>query len=339
MPSVRVVITTYNRSNFLSEAIQSVLDQKYTDFEVLIVDDGSTDNTKDVVNKYDDPRVHYLYQPNSGRSVARNRGLKNADVDYVALLDDDDLYYPDKLSCQVDFLETNPDVDMVASGFKCIKKDGKFLDSWIPCKTETELTLRNYLFHQKLITSSFLLRQRVLERLDHWFDPELEPAEDADVFIRILSVINQGKWLPEIVSAYRLHGANSSITGYNRSLLKALDKFFKSSEVPAELLSEQMRIFANLHLVAACRAYACGQVASAQFNIMKSLMLDQTVLKDRFSDVVSSYACFGNIDSLRYVDFVLKNLPTPTVHLCQFHSKIQELCKFKKKVPADHSVT
>jgi glycosyltransferase involved in cell wall biosynthesis len=335
MPLVRVVITTYNRAQYLSEAVKSVLDQKHTEFELVIVNDGSTDNTEEVVNSFHDPSVHYVYQPNAGRSKARNRGLKNTDVDYIALLDDDDFYYPNKLSSQVDFLEKNLAVDLVVSGFNCIKKDGTFIDSWVPARKEPPLTLRNYLFRQKIITSSLLFRKKILDRLDHWFDPLLEPSEDADFFIRILSVINRAKWLPEIVSAYRLHGANSSITAYNRSFLKVLDKFFTGADVPADLLFKKASIYANVHLTAACRAYSCGQVPSAQFNIMRALMLDQRVLNDNFSNTVASYACYGKSNPQGYVDFVLNNLPAPVQDLYRFQDRIHELCKHKKKASED----
>jgi glycosyltransferase involved in cell wall biosynthesis len=93
-PMVSVIIATHNRSGFVTQAIQSVLAQSFTDLELIVIDDGSTDQTADVIGSYGDTRIQYEYQPQSGRSRARNRGLLKAKGEYIAFLDDDDAYFP-----------------------------------------------------------------------------------------------------------------------------------------------------------------------------------------------------------------------------------------------------
>jgi glycosyltransferase involved in cell wall biosynthesis len=111
-PLVSIVIPSYNRSKYIAATLNSILKQSFRDFEVIFVDDGSTDNTKEILDYYcqKDYRIKYLHQPNSERAVARSYGMGLALGDYVALVDSDDIWYPKKLEKQVEILENNPDV-------------------------------------------------------------------------------------------------------------------------------------------------------------------------------------------------------------------------------------
>lgn len=106
---VSVIIPTYNREALVCQAIQSVLNQSYQNFEIIVVDDGSSDNTAKVVQKYA-PGARYVHQENAGASVARNRGIQEAKGEWVAFLDSDDEWLPDKLKLQIDLLQRNPDL-------------------------------------------------------------------------------------------------------------------------------------------------------------------------------------------------------------------------------------
>ncbi|PAU81201.1 glycosyl transferase [Halovibrio salipaludis] len=113
-PRVSVITPTYNRADFIGEAVQSVMDQDYTDFELLIVDDGSTDNTREVLQPWlQDERVHYIQQANQGQSHARNRAIEQARGEFICFLDSDNAWVPGKLSMQVALLDEHPEVDVV----------------------------------------------------------------------------------------------------------------------------------------------------------------------------------------------------------------------------------
>ena len=133
-PKVSVIIPTYNRADFLIEAIESVLAQTFTDIEIIVVDDGSIDDTKEKLKPYL-KKIEYVYIENGGPARARNTGMKMARGKYISFLDSDDLYYPHKLEIQAAFLEDNDDVDLVCSDLSAINDDGKILD---------ELHLQNY---------------------------------------------------------------------------------------------------------------------------------------------------------------------------------------------------
>ena len=122
-PLVSVVIPTYNRANLVTEAIESVFQQTYTNIEIIVVDDGSTDNTEQVLQPYL-PNVHYIKQPNGGLASARNAGMRMAAGDYIAWLDADDLFEPDKIRLQVSFMEAHPEVVAVSSDFSAFDKNG-----------------------------------------------------------------------------------------------------------------------------------------------------------------------------------------------------------------------
>jgi len=105
-PKVSIVVPTYNRADFLPKAIQSVLNQTYRDWEMIIVDDGSTDNTEEVVKGYKEERIRYIvHKYNLGLSAARNTGIKNSRGKYIALLDSDDEWFPEKISCQINIFQ------------------------------------------------------------------------------------------------------------------------------------------------------------------------------------------------------------------------------------------
>jgi glycosyltransferase involved in cell wall biosynthesis len=120
---VSVIIPTYNRETYISQAIESVIDQTYKDIEIIVVDDGSTDGTFQKIQPYEDS-IHYIYTENGGPSHARNVGLKNATGDYIAFLDSDDLYYPDKIELQVEFLERFQEIAMVCTEFSGFDDEG-----------------------------------------------------------------------------------------------------------------------------------------------------------------------------------------------------------------------
>ena len=112
VPSISVVIATYNRASLLPETLDAVLAQRFRDFELIVVDDGSTDETQQVLKPYGD-RVRYFYQENSGPSAARNLGVRHARGEWIAIQDSDDLFAPDHLESLFAFAEKNPDCGMV----------------------------------------------------------------------------------------------------------------------------------------------------------------------------------------------------------------------------------
>lgn len=128
MELVSVIIPTYNRAHLVSDAISSVLKQTYKNYEILVIDDGSTDETEHVIKHFND-KIRYIYQENKGAGAARNRGLKEAKGSYIAFLDSDDLWLDFKLELQVAIMVKLPEIGLLSSDFYIRKESGELIPS------------------------------------------------------------------------------------------------------------------------------------------------------------------------------------------------------------------
>src|SRR4028119_1061372 len=141
-PRVSVIIPVYNCDRYIQEAIESVLNQTYSDYEIIVVDDGSTDNTRSVLEPYFH-RIHYIYQENQGASAARNRGLQEARGKFVAFLDADDFFLlPSKLAEQVACFEAQPRLGVVHSGWRMVNQQAKKMVDREPWHNAPKLDLK-----------------------------------------------------------------------------------------------------------------------------------------------------------------------------------------------------
>ena len=182
IPKVTVVVPAYNVSKYIQEALVSLEKQTFTDFEVLIVDDGSTDDTANVVQKFcqRDSRFKLLQKPNGGLSSARNYGIHHAQGEYIALLDGDDVYHKDKLATHVARLYSRDDVGLVYSASRTIRDDGKptFITlSGKPIHPDPLLALlcKNFVGHG----SNAVFRSCLIEEVGG-FNESLRSWEDVD---------------------------------------------------------------------------------------------------------------------------------------------------------------
>ena len=178
---VSVVIPTYNRYTLLKRAINSLLSQTYPVDEIIVVDDGSTDNTKDIQKDF--PEIIYIYQENRGVSTARNVGIQRAKNEWIAFLDSDDEWHQEKLQKQVAFHQKNSNILMSYTAEKWVR-DGKVVK--IPKKYKKvgkDAFLEN-LSYCNIAPSSVMLHNSLLERVG-LFDERLEVCEDYDLWLRI----------------------------------------------------------------------------------------------------------------------------------------------------------
>jgi glycosyltransferase involved in cell wall biosynthesis len=210
VPKVTAAITTYNRADYLAAAVESTLAQTYADYEVLVVDDGSTDGTERVLQQYDG-RIRYHRQENAGRGAARNTALELAAGEYVAFLDSDDLWLPDKLAREVEALNASPSAGLVHGHVEMIGDDGAaLLQETAAHRAEFErahrhgATYEGYALNCVCLTSTVMLRAAVIERIGG-YDTRFEALEDLDLYLRLLLdseiVLVEGAPL----ARYRLH--------------------------------------------------------------------------------------------------------------------------------------
>ena len=313
---VSVIIPTFNRSRYLRQAIASVLAQTYPHFEIIVVDDGSTDETRTVAESSRDPKIRYTWQDNAGRSAARNRGLELARGEYIAFLDDDDFYLPDKLSQQTAYLEAHPAVDLVGAGTQMVDEQERVLRVWRNWEDQPELSLPACLYACPLPTCTVLFRRRALDLLDRWFDPELDRAEDTDFFTRLLLAGCRMAWLPEIVSAYRLHPGNSQNDGarYSRSYLRLLDKLYARCDLPAVVLAERDKLYAHYYLIGACHACATGRTEEGCMGLAQAVALQPDLTLGDPAPLAATAAAFAARDMIArphaFIDTLFDALPS-----------------------------
>jgi glycosyltransferase involved in cell wall biosynthesis len=193
---VSVIMPAFNSEVYISEAIQSVIRQTYPHWELIVVDDGSTDKTREIVDGYmrEDPRIRYIHQKNSGPAAARNRGIQASRGRYIAFLDSDDIWYLDKLEKQTDFLSSHPGY-VVYGGRNYIVKEGiGFVESGqIRLFKNFDSIRENFeyiLFHPNLtITSTVIFEKSLLDKIGI-FDESPHICEDDNLFIRMAAHSN-----------------------------------------------------------------------------------------------------------------------------------------------------
>jgi glycosyltransferase involved in cell wall biosynthesis len=222
-PRVSVLMTTYNGERFIAESIDSVLGQSFDDFELIVVDDNSTDNTRAILARYDDPRMRILHNAtNLGVVGARNRGFAALRGAYVATLDHDDLWRPTRLRAGVDCLDGNPETVLVATRTKVL------VDGLLGPPATTFSGISPLLFHWILLMtcpvvySSLLFRRDAARRDDGTFlRPDLRYADDHQLMLR-LAFAGRVEVLDEDLTIYRVHGTNTTRRVYDEMHLKAV---------------------------------------------------------------------------------------------------------------------
>jgi glycosyltransferase involved in cell wall biosynthesis len=202
-PTVSVVMPAFNAAEFLDEAISSILEQTFRDFEFLIIDDGSTDSTASILAKYGkaDSRLRVFRQSNEGMISALNRGCRLARGRYIARMDADDVSLPHRIERQVDYMEKNPRVGIVGTWTTQIERDGSVRGNWCPSPLPKFLRWKHF-FGGCVHHPSVLIRRDVLEKID-FYRPDAVHVEDLDLWLRASAITEFGN-VPEVLLKYRV---------------------------------------------------------------------------------------------------------------------------------------
>lgn len=207
MTAISIIIPAYNAEKFILETVNSVLAQTFTDFEIIVSDDGSTDSTATIISGFDDPRIKYLHSPNAGVSTARNKGAALATGDYLAFLDADDLFYLENLNKKIQFLKFHPEYDLVFSDCDVIDENGNKTGEQLIGNDEDVMT--NLLSWNNTVIpgpSSILVSRKAYGQTGG-FDAKFSTAADQDFFFRIAAEFRCAR-IAERLTAYRKHGSN-----------------------------------------------------------------------------------------------------------------------------------
>ena len=206
MPLVSVVMPAYNQGAFIGEAIRSVLKQTFEDFDLHVIDDGSTDDTPEIVKGFDDERLRYFRQENGGLSAARNAGIARSKGEFIAFLDSDDVWLPDKLARQVRAMRANPNCGLVACNFRHVG-DHSFVDkAFLRSNVPTGKVFEKLLHAGFILPSMAMARRSAFEKVG-LFDVDLRRCEDYDLWLRITHDF-EFEHVEQVGGLYRVHAAS-----------------------------------------------------------------------------------------------------------------------------------
>jgi glycosyltransferase involved in cell wall biosynthesis len=249
MPLVSVVVPTYNRAEYIAETIASILEQSYANIEIIVIDDGSTDDTRNVVRPFE-PRIRYVWQENAERGASRNHGLRLARGEYIAFLDSDDLWLPTKVQEGVHFLQAHPEIGLVYTDALQIDSEGRelrLLRANGPSGHVTDKLLeKNFVSIGTHLTRTALVNEIGGYREER----QLSGSEDWEMWVR-LSLRTQFAYLPNATSKLRTHSANTMTDAgaMHRSMSRAAELFRESPDLVSAYPRSMRRMDANIALV------------------------------------------------------------------------------------------
>ena len=250
-PLVTVIIPTYNRGWILKEAIESVLSQDFGDFELIVVDDGSTDNTMEILDGYDRD-ITVLRQENHGVSAARNAGIAFASGQFIAFLDSDDMWLPGKLASQIDFFNSNPDA-LICQTQELWVRNGKRVNPKRRHKKFSGMIFKQSLPLCIVSPSAVMLKKSLLDKTG-LFDESLPACEDYDLWLRIgckypVFLIDT----PLIIKRGGHDDQLSKTPGLDKYRIKALGNIIKSGILSKDQYNDAVKM-----LERKCEIYAQG---------------------------------------------------------------------------------
>ncbi len=277
MELISVVIPVYNGAKTIKETIESVLQQTYSHFELIVINSDSTDRTLEIVSSIQDQRIKIYNYPKANGSVNRNRGLTHATGELIAFLDADDLWTPDKLELQYNILKDNPQAAVVYSWTDAIDEKGKFLRSCSHATWQGDI-YRTLLLNDFIASgSNVMIRENVLAQVGG-FNESLTNAQDRDTWLR-LAAITDFVCVPKVQVLYRIlpNSVSSNIVGMEAAQLEVIHSAFKHKKA-ASLQHLQPQSIANLY------KYLCYKTLDVapgkQNNLLVVRILWETVKRD-----------------------------------------------------------
>lgn len=252
MTTVSVVIPTHNRAAFLPDAIHSVLKQTASPLELVVVDDGSTDATRDLVTDLRDARVRYLYQEHAGVSAALNQGWRQAKGEWVARLDSDDCWRPEFLEVIMQLARANPNCALAYARAQWMDISGNPRAQILGTREKFPgQTLKSILYGDFIAPMAVVIRRTALERVGG-YDESLIANEDWDLWIR-LAELGPFVYVDRVLADYRVHSQNlSSSRGQQNARLiedrkRVLDKYYARQDLPPDAVQVKPLAFQHLY--------------------------------------------------------------------------------------------
>ncbi|MEM9509982.1 MAG: glycosyltransferase [Cyanobacteria bacterium P01_E01_bin.35] len=309
-PKVSVMIPAYNSAKYLPDVIASVLEQTYTNYEIIVINDGSTDNTYDAIQPFLE-QVRYFEQENQGVSATRNRGIYLARGELVAFLDADDIFLPTKLEQQVAVFEAQPEIGIVNSGFRIITEEGKPLIDIERWQTIPELNPETWLLHKPVLPSAMMFRRDWLTRVKG-FDTRFFASEYVDLVLRMVAQGCPSTWLREITVYYRQHQSSASWRNPIRQMINAElmhECFFARNDLPESMRRLERQSKYDFLVWIACVLYQANCIPEMINYLKKSLQYTPYSWPETIAQWLNSLENSAKLNAMPFDAYVLSNLP------------------------------
>jgi glycosyltransferase involved in cell wall biosynthesis len=290
VPKVSVIIPSYNGAKFLRETIQSVLWQTFSNFELIIVDDASTDDTVKIINQFDDPRIKYIvHDKNRGSEIARNTGLQASTGEIITFLDQDDLFHPEKLQAHVGFLENNPDIGFTYNArFNLNYSSNTVREIWRPPRS---ITLADLVLSYPFSPSDVMFRREWAFRMDliggslSWCGGEIVH------YGRLFLDGCKFACIDRALNYRRYHSGRiiKALSGGCEAEIYAQNKIFSDLRCPAEVIALKDVAHANIYMAWAYRAFAQNDTILGQKFIREAARLRPSILDGNPCELVISF--------------------------------------------------
>lgn len=315
-PKVSVIMSVYNGEKFLEEALESILKQTFPDYEFIIINDGSTDRTPQILASFDDPRLVTVNQNNRGLTVSLNRGIRLAKGTYIARMDADDISEPTRLERQVEVLDRDPDVVLVACWYKVIDQKGNVL-AHRRLPTDGKQLARLLVHCNPICHGSVLMRKEAIEAVG-LYDENLRYAQDYDLWLRLLRKGYSFSIVPEFLYRYRISPESVAKLYLQRryATLIKMGQAEKCKNVASNSLKNlgalsHRRKRSLYHYAIGTLKLEDGQIKAARGELLKSVRIDPSNIRPWYRLTVSFLPAWirdAISGSVRYVRDVLVGL-------------------------------
>ncbi len=311
MAEISVIIPAYNQAAYIRNAIQSVYNQTFSDWELIIVDDGSTDETALVLAGFQDPRITIIRQTNHGVSAARNTGFQHSSAPLITFLDADDLFLPEKMSVLYEYLKAHPDIGMVVGGMQSMDSAGKICEEKV---IEADcLCFPGLLLENNIPLGGVMFRREWLERTGG-FDESMHTCEDWDVWLRMSIAGCHFASVDKMVVAYRIHSGQVTRNAAKMRIdsFRLWEKFFNLPGLPAELLAYRNQAVASALIRTSARAFRSNEFEIANLDLINAIELDPELSDANYKKIVDLFKGWANdpqtADPESYLIKVSKNI-------------------------------
>lgn len=267
-PLVSVIIPSYNYGQFVGQAVDSALKQTYSPIEIIVVDDGSEDDTRERLSQYGD-RIRYVYQQNQGLSAARNTGMRIARGEYLAFLDSDDAFHPRKVELQIHYIQHHPDVELLATEMFS-DEPIRWIDFMPAEPSVTFISLEAIAIKPRFAPSSVILHKRCIETAGA-FDTSLRSVEDREMWIRIATMYKMARIdMPLTWYRYTPGSMSSNPERMEYFELQVLNRAFQFPQLRNNKRARRLA-FSHCYRSSAYTFYSAGRYREALGRLCKSI--------------------------------------------------------------------